>query len=231
MTANSSSAEIEQVLKKVLTEKNYEVVEKIHAAEELFYFDLFVFQYPAEYPTVTLTVRTKDGIHYIDKEFMKLFGSRAAANIKLAENVARRVPDEIDTYLFYEPSIFDILSNSRVSSTGALAGAVMNSYQANYASVITWPNSEPPVFLIPNGFEAYLSLCSNFQGIRSVIRGQQIGVLLKINQKARFDILRIDSPVKLNEKQEARIKQIIDAFPLWVVDAEVSQVELKLAVM
>lgn len=230
VTANSSEFEIEQVLREALTEKDYEVVETINGNDGLLYIDIFIFQYPADYPTATITIRTQNGIHYIDKESVKLFVNREAANLLIAKKAAERIPDEIDVNFFYDLSITDILSNERLSLTGTVSNSITKGYRSNYSSVIKWPDGDNPHFIAPDGFEQYLSYCSNFQGLRNKLREENIEIILKINEKARFEILKINSPFELNAKQKLRIHNIINAFPLWIVEKEIENIELMLGI-
>lgn len=221
------------MLKKALITKNYEVVETIKTIKEvenLLYFDIFIFQYPADYPTVVITIRTINGIHYIDKESIVLFGNREAANLKITEKVASRVPEVIVTGLVYELSIEDILSNRRISLTGSISNSIMSGYRSNYSSTIKWPDNESPDFITPNDFDTYLSYCSNYQGIRNKLKGQNIKLILKVNEKAAFEIVNIDSPIPLKDQNLKKIQSIVDAFPMWLVKQEIDNIELTLGV-
>lgn len=162
VTANVLSDDIEQVLKNALMRMNYSIVETIHEAEDLLYFDAFIFQYPADYPTVVLTVRSKKGIHHVDKESIKLFGNRKAANIKITKEIAARIPYKINTDRYFRLTIEDILCKSRVSLTGSVSGLIMKEYRADYLTVIKWPEDESPVFILPNDFDIYLSYCIDY---------------------------------------------------------------------
>jgi len=230
VTVKSDPLEIEQIFKLAFEEKGYKVVSDALTDKDILYVDLFVFQHPTDYPTITVTIRSRRGIHSIDSENIQLFMGREVAIIKVAKLLAQRIPVVINTDVYYNPLLTDILSKRRISLTGAVTNSIIEGYQANYTSVIQWSNSEPPTFAFPNEFESYLMYCSNFQGLRKEIKGHPISVILKINKGARFEIVRIDSPFELNEKQKETIQSIIDAFPLWVVDSEMNDIELRLGI-
>lgn len=211
-----------------LKDKHYTVVETATGQDQLFYVDVFVFQYPADYPTVTLTIRTASGTHYIDRENIRLFGNREAANLKIARQVAERIPAEIDVSRIYDITLPHLVSGGRVSVIGLVSNAATKGYRSNYAVGITWPEDSAPEFIAPGDLGAYLSYCLNFQGIRYDVKDQKITVALKINQRGRFEILEINSPIALSEKQQQRIHDAVNAFPLWIVQGEMDRIDLLL---
>lgn len=59
---------------------------------------------------------------------------------------------------------------------------------------------------------------------------REIEIILKINEKGRFEILEIDYPFELYAKQKLRIQKIIKAFPMWIVEKEIENIELMLGI-
>ena len=228
VTANTKPEDIESILKASLAEKGFQVINEIVTDEDIFYIDIFVFQFPADYPTISLTIRTKDGIHFFDKERVKLFGDRNSANLKLASKLAERLPSDINTKTFYELTLKDILSNGRISLISLSSNAITKGFRANYSSSINWFDNNQPNFIIPNEFDEYLAYSSNYQSIKRELHGQEIKLNLKINQNARFELIDIDSPINLNEKQKRRLKEFINCFPLWTVNTEIENIEMKI---
>ncbi len=230
VTANTSPEEIESIFKDALARKGFQVVEEIRSDGDIFYGDIFVFQFPADFPTVSITIRTESGIHFIDKESVKFFGDRNAANLKLALKLAERLPTDIDPTTFYEVKWNDLLGNSRISAIGLTSSAITKGYRTNYSSKIDWLDNEAPNFIIPDEFDNYFAFSSNYQGIRKRLKGKEITLRLKINQKARFELLDIDSLINLNDKQKNMLKEFVNGFPLWAIRDQIGNIEMKLGI-
>lgn len=226
VTAETNPEEIEYIISQALTKKGFQILKELIPNEEIFYFDLFVFQFPADYPTITLTIRTINGIHYFDKELIKIFGDRNSANLELASILADRIPYNINTKIFFETTFNDIFSNNRISIIGLTSNEITESYRSNYSTSIKWPDNINPKFIFPNEFEKYVAHISNYQGIRRKLKGKSIKLKLKINLAARFELIEIDSPIDLNEKQKDRIREFINSFPLWTLGKQIENIEL-----
>jgi hypothetical protein len=102
--------------------------------------------------------------------------------------------------------------------------------RSNNTSVIQWPTGSGPSFVISDGLNEYLSYCTNFQGMRRLLRDKIIKVTLNINRTGRFEITSIDSPIELTERQTGYIKSTIDAFPIWKIDNEIVGIVMNLRV-
>lgn len=230
VTVEIFPVDIENVVTKALEKKGFQILKDVNPNEEILYFDLFVFQFPADYPTITLTIRSSKGIHFIDKEKVRLFLDRNSANLKLAEVLSERIPTNIDTTLIFEPTFNDLLSNNRISLIGASSNAITKAYRSNYSSSIDWHDNIIPNFILPNEFDNYLAYASNYQGIRKQLRSQSIKLKLRINTGAKFELVTIDSPFVLTEKQKYRIQELINSFPLWIISNQMDNIELSLGV-
>ncbi|MCB0517017.1 MAG: hypothetical protein R2798_09410 [Chitinophagales bacterium] len=226
VTVNTIPEEIEIIISQALTKKGFQILKDVLPNEEIFYVDLFVFQFPADYPTITITIRTTKGIHFIDKERIKIFGDRNSANLKLASRLAERLPDNIDTNIFFKPTFNDILSNNRISIIGLSSNAITKGYRSNYSTSIKWSDNTITDFIIPNEFDNYVAYISNYQGIRKQLRGTVIKLKLKINLGAKFELVDIVSPFDLTEKQKGMIQEFINSFPLWTIDKPIDNIEL-----
>ena len=231
VTVNTKPEDIESLISQALAKKGFQIINEVSPEEEIYYVDLFVFQFPADYPTITLTIRTLRGIHFFDKERIKLFGNRNSANLELASRLAERLPNNIDTNLYYEPTFNDILSNNRISVIGFYSKVTAKGYRSNYSSSIRWSDNKIPVFIIPDEFDTYMAYISNYQGIRKQLKGKTIKLKLKINHGARFELMNIDSPFHLTEKQKDRIQEFVESFPLWTVDKPIDNIELDFGII
>ncbi len=226
VTVNTMPGDVESIISQALAKKGFQILKEVNSEEEIFYVDLFVFQIPADYPTITIIIRTTKGIHYIDKESIKLFGNRNSANLKLTSSLAERLPNNIDTNIYYEPTFNDILSNDPISVIGLTSNAITKAYRSNYSSSIRWSDNKFPNFIIPIEFDRYMAYISNYQGIRKQLKGTAIILKLKINHGAKFELVDIDSPFNLTEKQKEKIQEFVNAFPLWTVDKPIDDIEL-----
>lgn len=226
VTVNTMPGDVESIISQALAKNGFQILNEVIPDEEIFYVDLFVFQFPADYPTITITIRTTKGIHFIDKERIKLFGDRNSANLKVASSLAERLPNNIDTNIYFEPTFNDILSNNRISIIGLTSNAITKGYRSNYSSSIRWSDNKIPNFIIPNEFDIYKAYISNYQGIRKQLKGTTIKLKLKINHGAKFELVNIDSPFNLTEKQKERIQEFVNSFPLWTVDKPIDNIEL-----
>lgn len=170
-------------------------------------------------------------MHYFDQERIKLFGDRNLANLKLASRLADRLPNNIDTDVNYQPRFEDILSNNSRSLIGLSSAAITQSYRTDYSNSIRWSDNIVPNFIIRNGFDDYMAFIANYQGMRKQLKGSVMKLKLRINLDAKFELVDIDSPFILTEKQKGRIQEFIDSFPLWVVEHPHDNIELDFGIM
>ncbi len=226
VTVNIPPKDIEDIIGQALAQRGFQVISEVVPDEAIFYVDLFVYQFPADYPTIALSIRTSSGIHFFDKEKIKLYVDRKVATLKIASMLAERLPAQIDTERAYCLTLADILINDRISLIGLTSNAITEEYRSNYSSSIKWNDSPAPSFIVPNNFDGYLAYVSNFQGMRLQLSGKTIQLLLKINLRAEFELVKLESPIALTEKQKERIHEFIQSFPLWIVDQPFNNIEL-----
>ena len=224
-TFRTSAKEIENKVGEVLAKKGFEIVNNLNASSDILFVDLFVYRYNGQLPASTLTIRTENGIHYIDKEFQKkFFVDNNAMNLKLATELAERVPVDINEDFVYKLYFGDIIpptnKDLNESSYGYKKGI------PRYYSAINWGNNDKVPFIIPNEIELYLLYASNYMGLKDLLADGPIVLKLKINNSARFELMNISSPASLNEKQRVKIQEFIDSFPLWMVNTEVQNIEI-----
>jgi len=224
VTVNNNPVQIENMFQEALNK-----LEAVRDINKQLLVDIFIFQFPADYPTVAVSIRSEKGIHYFDKERIKLFGDRKAANIKLVKKLISRLPNKINMTQIYQLNLDDILSNRKSLSLIQLtSNAITGSQRQKYSNAIEWGKNEPPQFIIDNFYE-YLKYCMNFQGIRKKIKKQgEIILIIDITKEGRTKISDIKSPFKLEAKQKARLTQAIAAIPLWYTESEIIDVELKI---
>jgi len=220
VTAKTSAKEIENRVSEVFIKKGYDVVTNMEPSGDVVFVDLFVYQFPAQFPAVTITIRTKKGIHYIDQEYKKVFGDREITNLNMATELAERVPVELNKSLVYRVNAGDLISANKISNTNLYA------VNSKYYSTIKWKDNNSIPFIIPNDFGLYLLYASNFTGLKKQLARGPIVLKLRINDSARFELVDFDSHQNLDEKQKLRIQEFIDSFPLSLTNAELENIEI-----
>lgn len=226
ITANTKAEDIENEVGRILQGKGYHVLDKIATNGEYFLVDLFAYQFPTEKPTITLTIRSKNNVHYLDQEKATFFANRHAYNVELAARLAERIPLNIDRNARYMPSFANIIHDSPISSTGIISNTLVNLNRKNYSSSFIWLDYNAPDFLIPGGLPIYLMYASNYEGFRKQLKKNPIKLKLKISDSVRFNLLAIESQFSLTQKQNKRLQQLVDSFPLWTINEPIDNIEL-----
>jgi hypothetical protein len=220
VTVKTSAKEIENKVGEVFTKKGFNIVTNMEPSGDILFVDLFVYQFPAQFPAITITIRTQNGIHYIDQAYRKVFVDRELTNLNLATELAEKVPVELNKGLVYRVGIGDLISTNKTSNTNLYAG------NANYYSTIKWKDDNDVAFIIPRDLGLYLLYASNFTGLKKQLARGPIVLKLRINDSARFELVDTNSHLNLDEEQKIRIQEFIDSFPLWLSNTEVENIEI-----
>jgi hypothetical protein len=215
---NSNPKDIEAVVCKALAEKGFEILNTVVPQEDVLFVDLFVYHFPSQFPAVTLIIRTKNGIHYVDQEYVKLYVEKGVANLELASKLAGRVPVEIDKNVRHKIGL------SRIISPNKTPGAVS---KVNYFSMIKWKDDNSVPFVVPNELNLFLLYASNYDGLKKLLQRGPITLRLRINSSARFELVDTLTSSDLDEKQRTQIQAFVDSFPLWMTDIQVEGIEIK----
>jgi hypothetical protein len=217
VTVKTSAKQIENKVSEVFTKKGFDVVTNLEPTGDILFVDFFVYQFPAQYPAITITIRTQNGIHYIDQEYRQIFIDRELTNLNLATELAERVPVELNKDLVYRVSIGDLLStNNNILYPG----------NSKYYSTLKWKDDNNIPFIIPNDLGLYLLYAANFTGLKKQLARGPIILKLRINDSARFELVGTDSHLNLDENQKNRIQEFIDSFPLWLTNTVVENIEI-----
>ena len=227
VTPAMDGSALETVFEQALQTNGYRThLTAIHP-DSSFFVDVFAYQYAADLLRMTVTVRTKNGIHYLDQQALKVFLDREAGFRQLAQQMGANFPQQFDTSQFIELSVPDLLIGVRTSFYGSMAGSISMAYQNKYCSTLDWQTDEPP-FLLANGANLYLFYCANLQGIRKITRKKPIRVNLRIGSAYKFEIISIDTSISLSPDQVEGIHAMVNAFPLWIVEHPVEGITLSL---
>ncbi|MBK7094919.1 MAG: hypothetical protein IPH57_07690 [Saprospiraceae bacterium] len=205
-TLNIKASEIEQIFIAALSTKG--IKSNDEQAKKNLYIDIFLFQFPGDFITVSVTVRTKKGIHFVDWE-RTLFSFKAHKEyFKLAKKLAERLPNIFDQSFKYSLSTDNIISrNQSINLTQITTNAILESYRKNYNNILEW-NENSPIPFIVNDFDQYLSYCINYEGFRKKVKNLgSITLHLKIDNDGHTIIERIDAPFELNDKERMRLEK------------------------
>jgi len=220
VTAKTNAEEIENKVSEIFEKKGFDIVTKILPTEDILFVDFFIYQFPAQFPAVSITIRTQNGIHYIDQEYRKAFMDREITNLNLATELAERVPVELNKELVYRVSIGDLISTNKASNSILYIG------NSSYYSTIKWKEGNNVPFILPSDFGLYLFYASNFTELKKRLASGPIVLKLRINDSARFELVNANSLFDLDENQKNRIREFIDSFPLWLTNNEVDDIEI-----
>lgn len=225
VTAKTDPQIIEDIFKTSLSQKNFQVINEIAVNEEILFVDVFVYQFAAEFPTVTITIRTSNGIHFVDTERTKMFVDRNAINIKLAKKLAERLPSYINKNAIFKLTTNDLLASNSISFIPDTAEKRKSSN-----STINWLENKEPDFIIPNEIHYYITYISNNYSIRNKLKNNSIKLILKINDQARFELIDIESKIDFTEKEKNKLNDFVSNFPLWIVKNPIERIEMKIGI-
>jgi hypothetical protein len=225
-TAKTSAEEVEDVVTEIFSKKGFKVVNEVKSLDDILFVDIFVYQFISQYPAVTMTIRSRNGVHYIGQEYTKLFVDRNSVNIKLATELAEKVPLRIDINSVYQVRIENILSTNRANPNSFANDIIYKSSRSGYYSMMKWDDSDKIPFIVPSEFELFLFYTSNYAGLKKHLKDGPITLRLKINNSARLELIAIESNSNIEEEHRARIQDFVDSFPLWTTDTQVDNIEI-----
>jgi hypothetical protein len=224
VTVDTDPKEVEDIFSKSLSKKGFEVVNTMVTNEDLLFVDLFVYQFFGQYPAITVTIRTKSGIHHVDQQYTRVFIDRNQANRHLASLLAERVPVDIDISRIHKVGISDILATNKRDPSSSAANALLN--RPKYFSRMKWQDDDDVPFIIPGDLGIFLLYNSNYEGMGKQLRHGPIMLRLRINSSARFELVTIANALTLDDRQRTQIQDFVSSFPLWITDSEVDNIEI-----
>lgn len=225
VTVKADASKIEEIIEGALYARG---IKRITNCKEAKYFvDIFSYQFPAAVPTMVITIRTKEGIHYIDRRQVDLYTDRKNATLRIARKIAKRLPQTIDTTKYYDTSSSNIINyNSHMGLTPLISYAIMEGRKKKHINNIDWGENKQITFMFDN-FQQYLNHCINYQGIRRKIKKYgPIKVELSIDESGTSTITNIISPTQLKEREKKRLKETIAALPIWINESKYENVLL-----
>ncbi|MBC3540098.1 hypothetical protein ACFSC6_16955 [Rufibacter sediminis] len=222
VTSISNQKAIEKILAEGFLQKGYQVFTKETISsqtaapqEELLLADAFIYQYPGDYPSITLTIRKGDYIFAILHDNKKLFVERQSALEAIAGNLVQELPTAIQESTFLLPELEQLLPHHNMSIYTATSGAITKGYANQYLTDFKTTGSEPLNFILKDSFEQYLALCLDFTGYRKAIKETPIRVDFEIDAFGFTNLTNITLPASVKESHKDKIKNTIEALPLW----------------
>jgi len=206
---------VEKIIEAALKERNINRVENCNEAK--YFVDAFIYQFPADYPSVAIIIRNNKGIIYYDNNRLKLFTDRKAAHLKVTEELCKKLPNKITEDKHYSIET-NILFNSRqsLSLIQITSNQINESLQENYNNDLDWGENKALPFVF-DSFEDYLAIATNFVGIRKKIKKfGPIKVVLSIDESGSSNFVSIDYEKELKFEHKNRIKDLIASFPIWI---------------
>ena len=203
-------------------------IERAHPDSTLYVAELFITQYMKQNPIVNFVIRSKEGVHYRYWDTTSPFGSIKLAIDNLISDIFINVPLRLDLTETIDISLANLgLRNSSVLSISAsLMEAAVKPGQAKFPKEF----ENELIFFIPGKFSKYAKECTNLSFIRERLRGQFLTIFVNINSHGKLVYKNTDSPIELNIKQENRLKDLIDAIPLYFIEKEYENLKIEVSI-
>jgi hypothetical protein len=212
---------LENVLSEALSQKGFSVYNQDHLPDtanidlnNLYLIDIFVYLYPTDLKSVTLTLRKKNYILYMTNESKLLYTTNIVLQ-KLALQAIEKIPNDIQYTQFFKPTIEGLIPHHMISIESGVTQLSLNGYKKKYELELTLPEETNLEFILRDGFRDYMSLCVDFDGARKEVKRSPIEVDFEIDPWGFTKIKEIRFPEGFPKKREPDIFKIEHAIPLW----------------
>lgn len=221
VTQLPSPNRITEIFESELSNKGFEVIsdytnnQTFKDSNSIFSADIFVFQYPANYPTVKLVIRNKKEVIYFDEDFIKHFSDRQSVNEKIARKLAERIPDYENLANLENHYLNFSLEKNLFSIMGIASNSIIEMYVNKFRTELTFDSNTNVEFPYSISIEEYFKNLLNFVGYRRKVKGKKIILNLEIDEFGFTKIIESNMPVPLKEKFRNRIESTSLGIPLW----------------
>jgi hypothetical protein len=212
---------LENVLSDALSQKGFSVYTQDHLPDtanidrnNLYLIDVFVYLYPTDLKSVTLTLRNKNYILYMANESKLLYITNTVYQ-KLALQAIENIPNDIPYKQFFKPTIEGLIPHHMISIQSGVTQLTLNGYKKKYELELTLPEETNLEFILRDGFRDYMSLCVDFDGARKEVKRSPIEVDFEIDPWGFTKITEIRFPEGFPKKREPDIFKIEHSIPLW----------------
>jgi hypothetical protein len=136
VTAEVNKKEMENIFTKEFGLKGYNVIRQsdsnISVIGNLFFADVFFYQFPSDFPCITFTIRNETNqFVFVSHEFKTLFLDRQAVNLELAEQVSKKIPASFGNIIFL-PKIDQLFLHHTISLSSTLSQEIIAAYEKDY---------------------------------------------------------------------------------------------------
>lgn len=219
-----------QLLTRVLTkgfqEKGYTILNTetdsvlITPNDEIYFADIFAYQYAADYPSLTLCLRKANQIVYIKNEKKKFAPDRQVVYAHLAQKIMEDFPEEVQLYQTFLPNLEQLIPAHDINIYSNMSNSVMRDYAKQYIVEVSINERDSIDFLIKGGVELYLRYCIDYVGFRRFLKDQPAEIIFEIDKFGYSKILDLKMPENAKNKYKQKIIETFEALPLWVIKRE-----------
>lgn len=229
VTHEYNALELRTFAEGLLSQKGYEMA--VTADSSVHYLDLFLFEHPIDRPRMSLTYRSRAGLHYFDIDDQR--GKRNLAGQRLITNLIERLPLAVEQAETIELSFDQFLALDKlkpIKEIGAVGGPAAGFSYITLPKAPTWfvPSfewpGEPPGFVIEYQLKSYLLYCMSHQLLASHLEEAEILLQLRVNERGAFEYEGCRSSTPLTKELESRLIMDIASFPSWICSGEVEEV-------
>lgn len=221
-----SKTKVARIISEQLKVNGHDVVSDNKSAD--LYLDVFFYQQiGSQFISALSVIRSTKGAHYVELLDQKFGLDRTEGASKLIVKIARSIPKDVNRDISYElfySKLFSApgtLNLNTAITREVMAGVVTSrSFRSNYPDL----GLNPMYVDMPSFLENIMYL----SGLRSKIRRKgPLTLTFKISEDGVTSLKSIDAPFKLKENQEKRLKKSIEAFPNWLNDESIDNLEIK----
>ena len=212
---------LENVLSKALSKKGFNVFTRhqlpdtaTHNIKNLYLIDFFIYAYPYDLRSTTITIRKKNYILYMSNVTAPLSMTKASYG-RIALEAIDEIPTDIPYKQFLIPTIEGLIPHHMISVNRGLSELTLKGYKKNYYIELNLPSQTNLEFMLPESFVDYMSLCVNFDGARKEFKENPVELDFEIDPWGFTKIKEIRFPQGFPKKREPHIFKIEHSIPLW----------------
>jgi len=212
---------IEKIFKDCFTERGFmlidtsEVTQEIYMDEKFLSADVFIYQYPGNYPTINLILRADESVLYSEEAFVKIFTDRQSANERNAQTICKSIPNYSDLSQEVEEHN-PLIRKNRLDLNSIASNAFVEMFVNNLRINFEFDRETNVSFAYDVSIEEYLKNVVNLVGIRSKLKGRKIVLQVEIDKYGFTHLKSKELPIKLKQKLLDRIDTYLLGFPIWI---------------
>ena len=205
--------ELKRKLDQVLTERQMTLIdnqlERAHPDSILYAAELYIYKYHGERAIVNLIIRSEKGIHF---QYWKPGPSTSA--------IKPGIETVVDELIVNMPLRFDLSKCEKFSSSRMIYfdPKTVNKKNSSDSLVTLSPEFDEELsYFIPGNFKDYVVNCFNVEDIWKELESDKISIYFDINERGEASYKRFEPTISIDEIQEKRLIETIEAFPIFKV--------------